>query len=90
MVTGVQRVLFRSRSSIAVATKDEIDFKGMDAEDIISQPSADLEVWIGTRTKYAIYVEFGTRYMGERAYLRPAFEQHRGKIAEEVKKEASR
>jgi HK97 gp10 family phage protein len=63
----------RLRSSIAVATRETILQEAQNSEDVISQPEKDLEVWIGTKTYYAIFVEFGTRKMPAKPYLRPAF-----------------
>jgi HK97 gp10 family phage protein len=77
----------RLRSSIAIATKDTILHEAQSSEDVISQPEKDLEVWIGTKTYYAIFVEFGTRKMRARPFLRPAFLEGSKHLVENVLKE---
>lgn len=37
-----------------------------------------LECWVGTDVEYAIYVEFGTRFMAARSYLRRALHEVAG------------
>jgi len=82
----------RLRSSLAVAIKDQIVKKNnpKNDEDVITPPSEDFEVYIGTRTYYAPFVEFGTRKMPAKPYLRPAFDKNINKLTEEVKKEINR
>lgn len=38
------------------------------------------EVSVGTDLEYAPYVEYGTRYMSPRPYLRPAIDETRGEV----------
>ena len=40
---------------------------------------------IGPNTNYAPYVEFGTRRMSPRPYLRPAFESRKGEAIETIR-----
>ncbi|MGB9772380.1 MAG: HK97-gp10 family putative phage morphogenesis protein [Candidatus Kapaibacteriota bacterium] len=80
----------RLRSSIAIATKDTILHEAQSSEDVISQPEKDLEVWIGTKTYYAIFVEFGTRKMPAKPYLRPAFLEGSKHLVENVLREIRR
>jgi HK97 gp10 family phage protein len=80
----------RLRSSLCVATKGEVikDNKPHSPEDVITPPKSEFEVYVGTRVFYAPYIEFGTRKMRARPYLRPAFQKNIDKLIDEIKKEA--
>ena len=73
----------RLRGSITHATKDGVsrvrhsNSKGAGQHDAVSRPHSEYEVWIGTNVEYAPYVEYGTRKMSPRPYLRPALDNNR-------------
>jgi HK97 gp10 family phage protein len=53
-------------------------------EDGVGQPgpkfSVPFRVVIGSNVAYAAYVEFGTKRMAARPYLRPAFDKYKGRV----------
>ncbi len=70
----------RLRGSITHATKAE----GRSAvtaparqRDAVHRPSSKFEVWIGTNVEYAPHVEYGTKKMTARPYMRPALDNNR-------------
>ncbi|MEM3369799.1 MAG: HK97 gp10 family phage protein [Candidatus Micrarchaeia archaeon] len=77
----------RLRSSIAVATSKDVVANAMNKEDVIDKPSNEFEVWVGTRVFYAPYVEFGTKKMRPRPYLRPAFQKWIVKLTDFILRE---
>jgi len=44
-----------------------------------------LMFWFGATAPYASYVEFGTRYMAPRPYLRPALDSYLPKLMAAIK-----
>jgi HK97 gp10 family phage protein len=81
----------RLRSSLCVATKEGVlNEQAQNKEDVITPPQEDFEVYIGTRTYYGPFIEFGTRKMPAKPYLRPAFDKNINKLTEEIKKEIER
>ncbi|MGC8850599.1 MAG: HK97-gp10 family putative phage morphogenesis protein, partial [Candidatus Bathyarchaeia archaeon] len=46
----------------------------------------DLRLELGADAHYALFVEFGTRWMQARPFLRPSLESHRDDLAGAVRK----
>jgi HK97 gp10 family phage protein len=52
-----------------------------------AEPKDELGGVVGTATEYAVYQEFGTRYMAPNAYLRPAIAKYTtGQTSEQIAK----
>ncbi|NVM21307.1 MAG: HK97 gp10 family phage protein [Desulfobacterales bacterium] len=56
--------------------------KGKDTTEIAEPRGKKDEIVgiVGTNVQYAVYVEYGTRKMSAKPYLRPALEKNKGKI----------
>ena len=73
----------RLRGSITHATRDGVSrvrtSGNADAGqgDAVSRPRSVYEVWIGTNVEYAPHVEYGTKKMPARPYMRPTLDNNR-------------
>jgi len=79
----------RLRGSITYATKKERSRANgsATAKDTVSTPSQKWTLHVGSNVEYAPYIEYGTKYMQKRPFLRPAMMRHRGTVKRLMKKE---
>lgn len=60
------------------------DTSGTKADKKITVTPSKLEGYVGFNLNYGIYVEFGTRYMSPKAFMRPAIALAKGAAWEDV------
>jgi hypothetical protein len=54
--------------------------KGAVSSDVISKPSGQFDVYVGTPVEYAPYIEYGTVRSEAQAFLRPALDIAYGRV----------
>jgi HK97 gp10 family phage protein len=84
--TGRLRASISTNWSNSGMERGHVDGKA-EAEDGVGMPKDPLRfhVYVGTNVLYAPLLEWGTRRMSARPFVRPAFDRIKGKVAQMIK-----
>ena len=84
--TGRLRASISTNWSNSGMDRGRVDGKA-DTGEGVGQPKDPLRfhVYVGSNVQYAGWLEFGTRRIAERPFMRPAFDQIRGRVASMLK-----
>jgi HK97 gp10 family phage protein len=96
---NMKRIIKNNGSNLQKKAQKNADFKGHYKGKKFVTPSGNLKRSIGLEisangltatveptAEYAAYVEFGTRFMNAQPYLKPAFEEQKNKLKQDLNK----